>query len=78
MQWTMAVATSDFPESLYEKGISDHAPVLLTLAPRPAAPPDAQRIPSFMFQDPDYARHIKNMAAEVDWHSHRDVQTEGY
>eukprot|EP00959_Pyramimonas_sp_CCMP1952_P395737 8292058-Pyramimonas_sp.AAC.1 len=69
IQWTMSVSTPDFPGFLFEKGISDHSPVLLTLAPRPAPRPDTQRIPSFIFQDPDYARLIKNMASEVDWHS---------
>eukprot|EP00959_Pyramimonas_sp_CCMP1952_P286771 5996705-Pyramimonas_sp.AAC.1 len=66
IRWSMTVPTPDFPEFLFEKGISDHAPVLLALAPRPVALPDAQRIPSLMFQDPDYARYIKNMASEVD------------
>eukprot|EP00959_Pyramimonas_sp_CCMP1952_P254419 5314218-Pyramimonas_sp.AAC.1 len=69
IQWSTTASTPDLPEFLYEKGISDHAPVPLTLAPRPVAPPDTQRIPSFIFQDPDYARYIKNMASEADWHS---------
>eukprot|EP00959_Pyramimonas_sp_CCMP1952_P169594 3542703-Pyramimonas_sp.AAC.1 len=69
IRWTASVSTPDLPEFLFEKGIGDHSPVVLSLAPRPAAHPDTQRISSFIVQDPDYARFIKNMASEVDWQS---------
>ena len=69
LQWHVTVTTPDMPEDLHERGLSDHAPVIATIAARAYASPTEQPLPLFIFKDPEFAVQYQRLAAATDWHS---------
>ena len=54
---------SQFPEVLLSKGLSDHAPLVVSIAGSPMIPSGERPIPKQVFRQPEYAEYLEKVWA---------------
>ncbi|CAK0846616.1 unnamed protein product, partial [Prorocentrum cordatum] len=59
----------DTPAAVFDKKISDHAAVVVSLACRPPRPVESRPIPKHLFSEPGFKRRLEGLCSDVPWDS---------
>ncbi|CAK0813889.1 unnamed protein product, partial [Prorocentrum cordatum] len=68
-QLFVQIGTLGSPAAVFDKKISDHAAVVLSLACRPPRPAESRPIPKHLFSEPGFKRRLEGLCSCIPWDS---------
>ncbi|CAK0857630.1 unnamed protein product, partial [Prorocentrum cordatum] len=68
-QLYVQIGTLGSPAAVFDKKISDHAAVVLSLACRPPRPVESRPIPKHLFSEPGFKRRLEGLCSCIPWDS---------
>ncbi|CAK0826931.1 unnamed protein product, partial [Prorocentrum cordatum] len=68
-QLYVQIGTLGSPAAVFDKKISDHAAVVLSIACRPPRPVESRPIPKHLFSEPGFKRRLEGLCSCIPWDS---------